>query len=310
MSGIDYTTSGMVEAVKLGGLLPDTQNLYLPADIVDIMSREMHAIVVPLIMDAKQEYLVSSYDQDIDAGDTSFFIPFRAVGLKLRDCVLVDGAGQEIPIRRFEPEDLKDGFQLGNGVFGFYVDNDKINLLPTDGDFSQYTFRAKIFRRPNNLVQASEAGRITAINTSTKQVTLATMPTAFSTALTYDFIKGSPSFRAHAESQAVTTKLGFVLTFTAALPDDLAVGDWVAETGFSPIPQIPYDVFPLLQQRAIIKCLEGIKDVNGLKIATDAYDLMAARFKSLVSPRVDGSPQKIVSRRGIRTFSRLRGGMW
>lgn len=311
MSGIDYTTDGMVSNIKLRGLLPDARNLYLSADMLALMNTEFRSIVVPLIMKEKQEYLVASYDQTIAASQTTFFIPFRAVGLKLRDCVLVDSAGQEIPLHRYEPEDLKHGFQIGAGNPGFYVDNDRVILLPTDGTFSQYTFRAKIFRRPNNLVAKSSAGQITAINTGTKVVTLSTMPTSFSTGLTYDFIKGTPSFRAHAEAQAVTTKAGFTLTFTATLPTDLAVGDWVAESGFSPIPQIPYELHALLEQRTIIKILEGMKDATGLKLARDTYEEMVQEFAALVSPRVDGTPQKIVSRRGIRAYRRFgRRSLW
>lgn len=302
MIGLDYTTDGMVANIKLLGLLPDARSLYLSPDMLALMNSEFLAIIVPLLVKEKQEYLVQAYDQAISAGQTTFFIPFRAVGLKLRDCVLVDSGGQELPIDRYEPEDLKHGFQIGIGQPGFYVDNDRVNLLPTDGDFSQYTFRARIARRPNKLIAKASAGQITAINTGTRVVTLDRMPSTFTTSLTYDFIKGTPSFRCHAEAQSITTKSGFDLTFTNALPSDLAVGDWVAETGYSPIAQVPYEVHPLLQQRTVMKILEGMKDRTGLELATKAYDDMVAQFAGLVTPRVDGTPQKLVSRRGIRAY--------
>lgn len=304
---IDYTTDGMIDSIKLRGVLPDSQNLFMPEDIVGLMTNELHSIIVPKIMSMREEYLVASYDQDIDAGETAFFIPFRSVGLKLRDVVLVDSGGQEIPLRRYEPEDLKNGYQTSGGM-GFYLDNDRVLLLPTDTDFSAYTFRAKIFRRPNNLVRASDAAQITAINTGTRVVTCATMPSHFTTSLTYDFIKGTPSFRAHAEAQAITTKSGFDLTFSSTLPTDLAVGDWVAETGFSPIPQIPYELHRLLEQRTVMKILEGLKDKTGLELAKDAYKEMVAEIFPMVTPRADGAPQKLVSRRGIRAYN--RGLMW
>lgn len=307
MAGVDYTTTGMIADIKRLGILPDAQSLFLPADIVRMMTNELRAVIVPLIMNLKQEYLVASYDSALTVGQAAAFIPERAIGLKLRDVVLVDSGRQEIPLRRYEPEDLKEGWQVAS-MRGFIVDNDQIIFLPAGQDVSIYTLRQRIFRRPNELVQASQAARITAIDTVNKKVTCASIPSAFTTALVYDFIKGKPSFRAHAEDQVLTTILGFDLTFAAALPTDLAVGDWVAEAGFSPIPQIPVDIHPLLEQRTIIKILEGMKDATGLGLAKDAYQAMVDSLTTLINPRVDGSPQKIVSRRGIGAYNRSSPG--
>lgn len=300
---IDYTTAGMFSSIKLRGLLPTSQTLYTEARAVSIMADELQSEIVPLLMKNKQEYLVHSYDQSITSGQRSFFIPFRAVGQKLRDVVLVDSGGQEIELDRYEPEDLKRGYSQG-APWGFYVDNDQVILLPTDADFSAYTFRAKIFRRPNRLVRSSDAAQITAIDTGTKTVTCATVPSAFTTSLTYDFIKGKPSFRCHAEEQPLSVKAGFDLTFTNDLPSDLAVGDWVAETGFSPIPQIPYEIHRLLEQRTVVKIMSGMKDKSGKEMAKEDYKDMLESLGFLVNPRVDGAVQKIVSRRGIAYYNR------
>lgn len=300
---VDYTTAGMFTSIKLRGILPTSQTLYTEARAVAIMADELQSEIVPLLMKNKQEYLVHSYDQSIAVGQRSFFIPFRAVGMKLRDVVLVDSSGNEIKLDRYEPEDLKRGYAQSS-PWGFYVDNDQVILLPTDADFSAYTFRAKIFRRPNRLVRSSDAGQITAINTGTKTVTCSLVPSSFTTSLTYDFIKGQPSFRCHAEEQVMTLKAGFDLTFQDALPSDLEVGDWVAETGFSPIPQIPYELHRLLEQRAVVKIMSGLKDKSGKEMAKEDYKEMLENLGFLVNPRVDGAVQKIVSRRGIAFYNR------
>lgn len=305
--GIDFTTTGNVADIKRNGIFPDAQTLYQASDIVGLMSDEMHAVIVPLLIQLKQEYLVSVYDSDIAQGQASAFINERAVGGKLRDCVLVDSGGQEIPLRRYEPEDLKEGLQRNSGR-GFYVDNDRLIFMPTTDDLSPYTLRQRVYRRPNNLVQTSSAARITAIDTVTKKVTCASVPSTFSTSIVYDLIKGKPSFRAHGEDLAVSAILGFDITFVDTLPTDLAVGDWIAEAGFSPIAQIPYELHPLLEQRALIRVLDGVKDKGGKEMAMETYKEMVDTYTKLVNPRVDGSPQKIVSRRGIGAFSRGRSG--
>lgn len=305
--GIDFTTTGNVADIKRNGLFPDAQTLYQASDIVGIMSDELHAVIVPLLIQLKQENLVTVYDSAIAQGQAAAFIHERAVGSKLRDVVLVDTGGQEIPMRRYEPEDLKEGLQQGSSR-GFYVDNDRIIFLPVGDDLSVYTLRQRVYRRPNNLVQTSSAARVTAINRITKTVTCASIPSAFTTSLLYDIIKGKPSFRAHGEDLVATTILGFNITFEDDLPDDLEVGDWIAEAGFSPIAQIPYELHPLLEQRALIRILDGVKDKGGKEMAMQTYEQMVDTYAKLVNPRVDGAPQKIVSRRGIGLFSRGGAG--
>ena len=299
----------MIASIKRRGILPASQSLFMPADIVNIMTEELHSVIVPLLMREHEEYLVTNVDQAITAGTNSYFIPAKSIGLKLRDVCLVDSQGNEISLPRIATEDMKAvGLDTTRYNRGYTLDNDRVTLVPSSSDFSSYTLRFKIYRRPNNLVQTSAAGKISLINTGTRQVTLASIPSTFTNALTYDFIKGTPSFRAHAENQAAATVAGFVITFTAALPSDLAVGDYVAEYGFSPIPQIPYEVHRLLEQRVVIKIMEGLKDSTGLKLAKDAYEEQVTQFRALVNPRVDGTPQKLVSRQGIAGYSRSRWG--
>lgn len=308
---IDYTTTALVAKVKRDAILPSSQNLYLPADIIAVLSDELQSVIVPLLMAVREEYLVVNYDQAITSGDYTYFVAPRAVGQKLRAVVLLDSAGNEIKLGRIEPEDVATSPWLANpNNIGFSMDNDQIILFPNTANLTAYSLRQKIFRRPNDLIATGSAGQITTINTATKEVTLNRMPSTWTTSTTFDMIKGTPSFRAHAEDRAITTISGFVLTFTATLPTDLAVGDWIAEAGFSPIPQVPYEVHKLLAQRGVVRVLEGMGDANGKNMAEATYEDMVKRFREMVSPRVDGSPRKVISSGGILRYgnSRMRGG--
>ena len=305
--GIDYTTTGIIASIKRRAIFPTSQNLYLPQDIANILTEELHSYVVPLIMKEHEEYLVTNYDQAITAGKQNYFIPYQAMGLKVRDVVLVTSGGEEIGLARVEPEELKL-IRSGAAYWrqGFYFDNDQVILVPTNQDYSSYTLRMKIFRRPNNLVLSSAAAQISVVTPGTKTITVSTtIPTTWTTAMTFDLIKGKPSFRCNGENLAVTTISGFDIVMTAALPSDLAVGDWIALNGFSPIPQIPYEIHRILEQRAVVKILEGMKDKGGMENAMNDLDgannptSMVANFRALVSPRADGSVQRLVSKGGI-----------
>jgi hypothetical protein len=169
----------------------------------------------------------------------------------------------------------------------------------------------KIFRRPNNICLTSAAGQVSVINTLTNEVTLLNCPTTWVVTDTFDVIMGKPGFKSRADDATITnidttTK---VLTFTT-LPTGLAVGDWVALSGFSPITQIPYEVFNILEQRVVIKMLEEMKDSEGLKNAADVYKDMTDKFRTLVSPRADGSPKRIVRSSVLFGDRRSRGNWW
>lgn len=301
---IDFTVNSLISTIRDKALLPNSQLLYQPSDLVNILTRELLTDIVPLLMAEQQEYLVVDYDQAINTSQNSYLIPTRAVGVKLRDVVLVDNNNFERNMPRLQPEFTKGlyvPFVLG---IGFFVKNNSIVIYPNTSTLSPYTLRMKYYRRPNNLALTSDCGQITAIDTNTNTLTLANLPAAWTLSTTFDFIQNQPPFMCWAEDQTITALTSNTLTFTNSLPDNLSVGDWVAEAGYSPIAQIPYEAFPLLAQRAVIEVLAGMNDSEGLKQATDIYQDMVQKFKDLVAPRVDGSIQKINTRSGLINYTR------
>lgn len=296
---IDFTTTALFSQIKRRCTFPTAQNTILPQDVADFLTEEMHSVIVPHFMAEMEDYFVANYDQVIVSGVDTYFIPARAIGTKLKDIVLVDSRGVEYGMARLMPEDVKSTTPLDNySTVGFVIGNDAVTLIPGGQSLQQYTLRFKIFRRPNNLVLESNAGRILAINTGTNEVTLSNAPSSWTTATIFDVIKGLSPFRSVGEDQIITGLSGFILTF-ASLPSGMSVGDWVAEQYFSPIPQIPYDVHPLLVQRGICKVLESFKDLEGMKASFAMYEDMLERFSELTRPRVDGSPKKLSARNGI-----------
>lgn len=305
---IDYTSTANIEGVKRRATLPDNaQGLFPDDDICKILTAELHSDIVPLLMGVAEEFFLHNKDHDIVSGTNYYEIPARAAGQKLKDVVLLDSSGNESILSRIDPSEIKH-----SSVKGFHFEDDRVRLLPDGATYSQFDLRMKYFRRPNNIVETTDAGRITAINTGTRQVTIANLPVAWTTSTTFDFIKGTPGFKSRADDQAISAinSASKILTFSSALPDGLIVGDWVAESGFSPIAQIPYDVHPLLEQRAVIKILEGLGDREGMSAAGDVYKDMVDKFMVLVTPRSDGTPKKIISRNPLFGGSSRRPPWW
>lgn len=302
---IDYTADKLVEDVKALSILPDSQLLLDPEEILRMMNFQMRASLVPLIDSAAEEFFVHYDDIDYDGSQTSFDIPERAVGTKLRDVVFVDSNGNEVAIPRLTPEQLKTGYAYGiglaTGLYGFFLKDQTVELFigSNSGTAAYPTLRLKFFRRPSDCVSVDDCGKITLINPATRQVTVDNAPAHWTTSLLFDFVKGSPHFTSKGDSLGIDAIAGNTITFTDELPDDLVVGDWVAEEGETPIAQIPYEAFPLLTQLTIIKTLEANRDTEGMKNAFSTLEDMKKSFLQIITPRVDGSPIKLGGTGGI-----------
>lgn len=320
----DYTTDatdrGLVDSVYRGCLSPQAQNALQPADIIAFLDQEMRTTIIPLVLAAQEEFWVTNYDQPVVQNVYNYTIPARAAFATWRDVVFVDQQGMEINMSMLSPEYLKLTYPAGGNpplyTFGFILQNDQIILYPnTSGTPTQYRLRMKIKRRPNNLTETTNCGQITAINTGTNVVTLANVPSTWTTSDTFDIIPNSPQFTSRRDDQTINLISGNNLTFSSpgtdpftgqpypALPTNpqtgavtLQVGDWVCPSQMSCVPQVPYDMFSLLVQRGIIRTLEALGDTQNLTVAERRYQDMAVDFARTVSPRIDGTPKKIVNR--------------
>jgi len=296
---IDYTSDELIADVKQRASVPTTQNLFDESKFVRFLSNKMHSNLVPLIMAVREDYFVTQSDQDITAASSvanKYPIPSRAIGMKLRDVVLVADTGEEESLPRITYKDKAlPGFTDFQRLWGFYIEGNNIRLHQAES-FASQTLRFYWYRRPNRIVKKSLAGQITGIVGNI--VSLDNAPTTWDTTTLFDVIDGQPGFQSRGDDQTITLKSGFDLTFTS-VPTGTVVGDWVAEAGESPIPQIPWELFPLLAQTGVIKVLEALKDVQGIQMAMADYGKMSEDARKMLSPRVDDEAQKAVSRKGV-----------
>jgi hypothetical protein len=306
----DYTTDGstlaLVNSVYRGCLSPNSQNTLTPEDIIAFLDQEMRTTIIPLVLAAQEEFWVTNYDQPVIQNVFNYTIPKRAAFATWRDVVFVDHNKNEINMSMLSPEYLKLTYPAGGNpplyVFGFILQNDQIILYPnTAGTPTQYKLRMKIKRRPNNLTQTSNCAQVTAINTVTNVVTVTNVPVGWTTTALFDLIPNSPQFTSLQDDATITAVTVNTITLTS-LPLDaqgnfsLKIGDWICPSQMSCIPQVPYDMFPLLVQRGIIRTLEALGDTQDIQVAERRYQDMAADFARTVSPRIDGAPKKIVNR--------------
>lgn len=300
---VDYTITSLIASVKRRCSVPTAQSLFENTDFAALLSEEMQSVIVPLILSEQEDYFIHYKDYTIDGSTKEFRVPDRAIGGKLKNLGFYNSAADSLDLRpRLSIEDY--GNRRGNFIHdltGYYLQDNKIvfNPAPTNsGD----KLRVYYYRRPSNLVQISEAGKITAIDTTAKQVTINTLQTGWGTSNTFDLIRGKGMFQSLGDDLTITgIESSSTLTFTDDLPTDLSVGDYVALAGKSPIAQIPYEAHHLLSQLGAIKINEALGDLQGMQMAQSKYDVLVNAMLRSINNRVDGSPRKVVNRNGIFT---------
>jgi len=305
MPGIDYTTTGLIANVKRRITLPDAQNLYAPNDLIAFMGDELSGTIVPLVHSVQQEYWVQQINIPLVQNQTNYTIPIRGAANGLRLVTLVDNNGNEIDYPLLRPENTASSYNWlspysTSTLYGFYMEGDHIVMFPNSVVTNPVnTIRFRIERQPSQLCATTDAAQIVAI--SGQNVTVSAIPSDWTTSLLYDIQNGQPQFQPKLDDGAVSN-LNFttsVMTFTTALPANLAIGDWIAVANTAPIPQIPYQMFPYLAQCVAGLALAGLADQGPYEESKQKLMLMKEDLLKLLQPRDMGNVQTVVNRGGL-----------
>jgi hypothetical protein len=305
--GIDFTTAGLIDGARRRSSLPSSQNLFYDPDFIALINDHMISFVIPLIKSVNEEYFVVNYDTPLVANQSEYTIPTRALGGALRDIAIVDANGRETQLARIAPEAVKySGNFQDYGASGIYLRGEKIVFYPALTNYPATSqLRFKYERRPNDLCLITNAGKILTLDQANKKITLDRVPTAWGTSTTLDIISPIPQFESIKDDAVIVGIVGTTVELSA-WPAGIAAGQYCAESLTSPIAQLPYEAHKLLQQLGAIALLESAGDTQGITNSKSTMKEMTEAFKLIITPRVEGSPQKVVNKNSI--FSAIAGG--
>lgn len=298
---MDYTSSGIIDKIKRWAAIPDGQPAFSDADLLKMVNEEMESVITPLVMKCNEEFFVTHTDYSPPADAfTPIRLPAISVSAKLREVKLVDATAPDIDdfinVTRLDIEAF--GREL-SGFSAFYFEGNDL-YITNPAKLSGFKIRVWYYERPNELVKVADSAKIATIDTGTNTVTLTTtLPSDYTTSLTYDFIKGSPHFTVYSRGIACSALTSDDLTSDyqmtlASLPSALAVGDYVSVTNESPVVNLPYEIQNLLCQSVVVKVLESFGNNAQLQNAVQKYKQMESYAKDMLSPRVVGE-QKIIN---------------
>ena len=281
---MSFTTTDLINKVKLWGAVPEGQPAFSDAQLLDLLTDELRTTIATFITQFREDYFVDYLDYTITANQSSYAIPSRAISTVLKDVKYVDN-GKEINVPRVPRGDAE------YYTNGFYIQGNKLILLYPENRVGQ-SLRLYYYCRPNTLVAVTSCAVVSSFDSTT--ITVTSVPSTWGSTETIDITQAKSPLGIISKDN-VATRVGTVFT-PATMPSDLAVGDYLSLATESCIPQIPVEVIPMLCQSVVKRVNEIIADKTGLKIASDKYDEIVNSVTSILSPRVVEETKTIVSR--------------
>lgn len=292
---MSMTADELIAEAKIGTSVPTNQVRLSESDMLTMAYQEIVKRFVPKITSLRQEFFIKSESITLVASQVRYAIPYRAIGRTLRSLWLVQGTDRR-KLAYVQPHELhRYPTTSSDSPWGFYFEGDEIVLLGTPSS-SSGTLEVPYPFRPSRLAVEADCGQITAINTGTGVITIDTAMT-LTTSTPVDFIKGKQGNSTLAFDIS-PTNVGSSTQFTVDtddLPSSLAVGDWVALAGYSPLVQLPEECFPALVQCLHCRILQAIGDMEMLAVEKKERDEALLLMAESLAPRIESQAQVISS---------------
>jgi hypothetical protein len=164
---------------------PNNQATYSTDQVIQWMDTEMRSAVVPLTIQAMEEFCIIVYPYNVDSTTLRLDIPGEAAGFRVRDLYLFDpGTGNfAAKAKRINSDSIP---YMANGLYfpvfltsmlpQYYIENNSIIFYPQLTE--PFLAKLRIFKGPNHLYAYNRcAGQVTALLGS-NQVTVDNIPTA------------------------------------------------------------------------------------------------------------------------------------
>lgn len=293
---IDYTVDALVTDIKTTASIPTSQPRFSTEGIVKIMTRILQSKIVPMIMSCREEYFVDYEDFLIEQGNTTgYAIPSTAVGMKIRDVVLVNQSGllNLTSLPRLSLEQIS-GYYFGQVVpFGFYIQNNRVILWPPNQTTQSNTLRMYFLRRTNVLTPSVNCGQVDSVATDIITLT-ADAPTDWAIGTVLNAIDNNPGFDTKARDLTITAVSSANVTVDSDVSALIFPDYWIALNGYSPIAQVPVELQQLLVQGTSLEILKSLGDTEGYQKLEVEYKDLTKFCMNVMTPRSDGNVKKCI----------------
>lgn len=318
---LDYSTApatGLLAMIRdityAGSSLRDWDDVKL----IRLLNRMVEERLVPFIMAARKSHFDTFQDTPLVALDQSYPLPSKATGGKLRALLIVDSNGNFYSDLR--ERDLEDGVTMGSTAGGgtvpagvpvvYWFQGNQVFLFPPPaGVPAGLALRFHFLNRPSTLVATTACVQITALpGGSVVTVASGSIPTTgYANGSAIDLVQNKPGFDVQF-SGTISSQTATSITFNAAVPSTVAVGDWVCVSDTAPVVTgaIPEIVIGCLIHWCRAEILAGKADDAAFKRALVMQGQTEKLAHQFLNRRNTGARQKA----GIGSLYRFKRGGW
>ena len=290
-----WTTADLLTAVKNRQMIPDASTGSLSsAALLQYATEELYITLVPIMLGIREKYYETYLDTPYTTATTSIPIPSRSIGSTLSCVQFING----FFVRNLEPIDTSAIATTETAIdpSHFYFQNNSIIPYPPPTS-SHGTLRMRYFQRPSRLEQTVNCAQITIFD-PVGMVATCVPPPSWTTSSIVDFIPQTASqCTPYNLNTAVsnTSSTTLTLTLTAAQAALVSVGDWIALSEYSPIPEIPFELQPVLTQATCCRALVALNDQTALVSGKAELAEYVDKAVKILTPRDQQGNKKVVS---------------
>lgn len=308
-------STDLIASVVRRAHIPESQVTFTDDDILAFANEEMKIGLVPSVMQLHEEFFTKPYEIPLNAFQSTYAIPGRPIGQKVRNVFYKDSTGNLKEMARILPENLVF-YQMRSAINypnTFFLSNNNIVLVPEITSGPAGTLVVTIFERPSELVTSDQVATVTAIDLISGVVSVDQIPSTFNATMTFDFLQLSSGHKTYAEDvlplsiNATQTTMTFTpSTIPQSGVNILQVGDMICLSEQCFIPQVPDELHPVLAQRVACRILEAQGDLQALAAANTKLQEMEIKTGILIDNRTEGNPQKVNNLRGSLREAKIR----
>jgi hypothetical protein len=314
-----YTSNGLLDSIKVRAAVPEAQNTFEDNDLLRFANEEMSLLLLPAILDLREEFYVYTPDPITIPSNNRIKIPYRAVGGKVRDIRLVDSTNPEnisAPLIWIFPEQRDEyTFNLNGGnsnaIRGFYIESGDIVLVPLQADNTNLKLSISYYLSPNDLVTSDRVATVvdTGVDSmGNRMITVDQIPENITIGSTIDIIEHIPQYKTlkiDIQVVNINTATNTITISSDDVPDNFSIGDYICTAQETFVVQAPPELSPLLAQAVACRVLEGQGFEEQLKAATNKLDRMSKALLGVVDVRVESTSHKLVNRNSLLRRNRL-----
>ncbi len=301
------TFSNLIRMLKLKAFVSTSNSISEP-DLLALCNDSYRSTVVPFCKSLRDEWNVAK-DDYVATTDANGRIGIPDSVASTMRTIAWQSNQYLVPLSRIEPENAFRYQQNSNSQTpaGFMLKGYQLVILPTQA--SGFEIHIAYMKRPPEGVLEVDAGEV--IGVSGFDLTLEAVPLAWqsSAPTSVDLISNNSPFSPIAEDVACSL-VGNVLTLSGVSSSLLGVGQWVADVGFSPFPNIPTELHPLLELDVINTLFGTMTGDKRGPAAMKALEAMKLSMLKMMGPRTQGNTRPIVNYSAPGMSALRWGGKW